>query len=190
MATTPRLSGSILLSLFTLFINAQDSKPAEDDFSVKATEVKFTEVIPTDSLPASELMKRAVQWIKDENAKYKKSSGVTTATKAECTASFPVKPKELNPAVDYTGKITMKVVIECKNSKFKYTVSDIRHISKSGRTSAGSVDNRVPECGSMTMDENVWKKLKGEALHNAATVVSDLKVGMAVMPEDSVKDEW
>lgn len=162
----------------------------EEEFAAKKSETKLTEIVSTDSLPASELLKRAVNWIKKENPDYKKSSGATTSSKAECTASFPVKPKELNPEVDYTGKITMKVVIECKDSRYRYTISDIRHQSKSGRTSAGSIDNKVPECGSMVMTDLVWKKLKGQALHNAATIVSDLKDGMSAGIVEVNQEEW
>jgi hypothetical protein len=161
-----------------------------DEFAKKKPETKLTEVIPTDSMAAAELLKRAVNWIKVESPKYKKLSGTTTSSKAECTASFPVKPKELNPEVDYTGKITMKVVIECKDSKYRYTVSDIKHLSKNGRTTAGSIDNEVPECGSMAMHDLVWKKLKGEALTDAAQVVLDLKAGMSQIATDTNKDEW
>jgi hypothetical protein len=191
MINTP---ASFALSVFFLLSQAvsyaQTEKAADDEFAQKKTETKLTEVVVTDSLPASELLKRAVNWIKMENPKYKKTSGTTTAAKAECIASFPVKPKELNPGVDYSGKITMKVVIECKDSKYRYIVSDIKHISKNGLATAGSIDNKVPECGSMSMDENCWKKLRGEALKNAALVVSDLKDGMFIVSSQAAKEEW
>lgn len=183
---------TLLFSFLSISVFAQDKKPAEkevDEFANKKHETKLTEIITTDSIPSSELLKRAVAWIKVESLKYKKSSGTTTGGKAECSASFPVKPKELNPEVDYTGKITMKVVIECKDSKYKYTVSDIKHTSKSGYTTAGSIDNKVPECGSQIMHDVVWKKLKGEALRGAAQVVVDLKEGMT-KASDEAKDEW
>jgi hypothetical protein len=179
--------------LFMFFLSPAVSvaqKGGEDEFAQKKTETKLTEVITTDSLPATELLKRAVSWIKEENPKYKKSSGTTTTGKAECLASFPVKPKELNPGVDYSGKITMKVIIECKDSKYRYIVSDIRHVSRNGVATAGSIDNQVPECGSMSMDENCWKKLRTEALKNAALVVSDLKNGMLINAAEGVKEEW
>src|ERR1051325_5267288 len=86
---------------------AKTGEPAaqEDEFAKKKVETKLTEVIPTDSLPASELVKRAVAWMKAESDKYKKTGETTTGSKVECIASFPVKPKELNPEVNYTGKI-------------------------------------------------------------------------------------
>ncbi|MBA2612639.1 MAG: hypothetical protein H0U95_11745 [Bacteroidetes bacterium] len=165
------------------------TKP-EDDAPKKKNETKITEVVTTDSLPASELLQRAVNWVKLENNIYGKTSGVTTGAKAECNATFPVKPKELNPEVDYTGKISMKITIECKDNKYKYTVSMIKHISTSGKTTAGSIDNKVPECGSMAMGDIVWKKLKGEAMKDAARVIEDLKEGMKVGSADSGKEEW
>lgn len=156
----------------------------------KKDETKITEVITTDSVPASELVKRAVNWVKVEVPKYTKSSGVTTGSKAECSVAFSVKPKELNPQCDYTGKIEMKVLVECKDSKYKYTIFAIKHTSKSGKTSAGSIDNIVPECGSMTMPDLTWKKLKGEAFKYAGIVVEDLKEGMKKLSTDTGKEEW
>ncbi|PBQ33491.1 hypothetical protein CNR22_17480 [Sphingobacteriaceae bacterium] len=187
---------NILIAAFIFissFAFAQTPEPAkqEDEFANKKVETKITEVIPTDSLAGGELVKRAVAWIKVESLKYKKSAGTTTGTKVECVASFPVKPKELNPQVDYTGKVTMKVVIECKDSKYRYTISDIKHISKSGNVNGGSVDNVVPDCGSMGMNDIIWKRLKGEMMRGAGLVASDLKVGMSVIATDKkAEDEW
>ena len=171
------------------FSGFSQEKPAEDAPKMK-NETKISEVVPTDSLPASELLQRAVNWVKVESNRYGKTSGVTTGSKAECTATFPVKPKELNPEVDYTGKISMKVTIECKDNKYKYTVSQIKHISANGKTTAGSIDNKVPECGSMAMGDIVWKKLKGIALKGAGTVVEDIKEGMLKSSTDTGKEEW
>jgi hypothetical protein len=193
-----------MLRLFTLYIllllnprvwsqnsgSATAAAKADDEFGAKKNETKIMEVITTDSVPSSELLQRAVNWIKVESPKYKKASGTTSSSKAECTASFPVKPKQLNPEVEYTGKITMKVVIECKDSRYRYSITDIRHISKNGRTSGGSIDNLVPECGSNAMNDMVWKKLKGEAMRGAGLVVQDLKEGMQKASTEAPSDEW
>jgi hypothetical protein len=163
----------------------------EEDALKKVTETKLSEVITIpDSLPASELLKRAVNWVKVESNKYIKASGATTGSKVECSITFFTKPKELNPEVDYTGKITMKVSIECKDSKYRYTINQIRHVSKSGQTSGGSIDNTIPECGSMNMGDLVWKKLKGEAVKDANLVLTDLKAGMEKSSTDVPADEW
>jgi hypothetical protein len=162
----------------------------DDEFPKKVVETKLSEIVATDSLPTSELVQRAVNWVKVENLKYIKTSGASSGSKAECVASFPVKPKELNPQTDYTGKILMKVVIECKDSKYKYTVSQIKYISKSGKVTGGSIDNVVPECGSMELGDITWKKLKGEAIKGANMVVTDLKAAMTKPSTETATDEW
>jgi len=162
----------------------------QDEFAKKKQETKFTEIVTTDSIPASELLKRAVNWIKSEKPAYVISGGTSTSGKAECTVSFLIKPKELNPQVDYTGKITMKVVIECKDSKYRYTVSDIRHISKSGKTTGGSIDVSYPECGSQIMPDILWKKIKGEALRDAAVIVAAIKEAMKIESAAGSGEDW
>lgn len=190
--TRPALLFAIMFSAGHLLAQTSPAASAakEDEFARKKPETKMIEVIQTDSLPAEALMKRAVHWIKEEPFTYRKTAGTTTGNKAECIAMFPVKPKELNPQVDYTGKITMKVLIECKNSRYRFTISDIRHESKNGQTTAGSIDNVVPECGSVAMHDQIWRRLKAEALHNAATVITDLKKAMEYDPVETNEDDW
>jgi len=152
-------------------------------------ETKFTETVNTDSVSGGELLKRAVNWVKLDVPKYDKLNGVTTSAKAECIATFTVIPKELNPPCDYTGTVTMKVVIECKDRKYRYTISGIKHTSKSGKTTGGSIDNVVPECGSMIMTDLQWKKIKGEAGKCVNFVINDIKEAM-VLDSKGYGDEW
>ncbi len=180
---------SAVLCLSVAYGQTTTAQP-EDEFAKKKTETKITEVVTTDSLPGSELVRRAANWFKVESKKYIKTSGASGASKAECVVSFPVKPKELNPPVDYTGKVTMKLVIDCKDSKYRFTISDIRHVSKSGRTDGGSVDNAFPDCGSQIMSDLIWKKLRGECIADAYMVVPDIKDGMKKDSKEAAKDDW
>lgn len=152
-------------------------------------EKKFQEVIATDSVSAANLMKRAVNWVKADSKRFTKANGVATGTKAECVAKFRIRAKELNPVADFTGVIEMHVSIECKDNKYRYTISRIKHISTNGKASGGAIENIVPECGSMIMPDVTWKKIKGEAFKDADMVISELKEGMTKIPTDT-KDEW
>lgn len=161
--------------------SSQEGKTGDDK--------RFQEVVFTDSVPAAALAKRAVNWVKVESSRFKKSMGVATGTKAECLATFKIKAKELNPQPDFTGTITMHVTIECKDNKYRYSITKMKHTSANGKASGGDIDNIIPDCGSMTMPDKVWKQIKGEAFRCASMVISEVKVGMAKIGEDS-KDEW
>ncbi len=187
-----KIKQAYLLFCFLLFstLSIAQTGNLDEEFKSKNNEVKLTEVVPMDSIMGSELSKRAAIYMKHETAKYKKVAGGATNGKYDCTVSFLIKSKELNPRIDITGKITMKVVIECKDNKFRYIVSEITHISKTGSTNGGRIDNIVPDCGSASMDDVTWKKVKGEAMRDAAMVVSDIKEVMQKNSADAAAENW
>jgi hypothetical protein len=84
----------------------------------------------------------------------------------------------------------MRVIIECKDNKYKYTVDHIKHVSTSGKTSLGSIDNIIPECGSMIMPDLTQKKLKGEALKYAGSIASEIKLSMKKSSDEVEKGDW
>ena len=175
----------LLISSF--FVSGQEAAAAKDEN--KDGDKQFQEVVLTDSVPAAGLAKRAVNWVKVESPRFKKSNGVATGSKAECIATFKIRAKELNPQPDFTGTITMHVSIDCKDNKYRYTINKIKHTSTNGKASGGDINNIVPECGSMTMPDIIWKKIKGEAFKDASMIISELKEGMAKSTADT-KDEW
>ena len=179
--------------LFVLFITLSSASMVAQTGNESTKAYKIQEVLDMDSAAVSELVKRAINFVKAETKEYKKSSGVTTGSKVECNCEFQIKPKELNPKPDWTGKVVMKVKIECKPNKVRYTVFDVKHISQNGRVNGGDLNNIVPECGSWTMPDRIWKKVKSKAVKCAEKVVEDLKV--YVYAESSLyakqaEDEW
>ena len=135
----------------SLFVTAQEEKSELDK--------QFSEIVPTDSVAAANLVKRAVNWVKAESPRFKKSMGVSTGSKAECLATFKIKAKELNPIPDFTGIITMHVTIECKDNKYRYSITKLKHIAANGKASGGDINNLISECGSMTMPDLCWKNI-------------------------------
>lgn len=152
--------------------------------------------IPVDTNPpkgmaVSEILKRAVNFVKIESKKYTKGNGVTTGSKAECVVTFTYKPKELNPVADVQGTITMHVSIDAKEGKYRYTVSKINHNAKNSEYTGGDVYAEVPKCGSMKMPPDVWKRIKSEALKQSTVLVADLKEAMQISSTKPVAtDEW
>lgn len=146
---------------------------------------------PPKGMNVSEILKRAVNFAKIESSKYTKGNAVTTGSKAEFVATFNFKPKELNPTADVQGTITMHLSIEAKEGKYRYSISKINHNSKNPDYRGGDVYNEVPECGSMKMPPDIWKRIRSEAFKQSAVLASDLKEAMKKSSSTPLNsDEW
>jgi len=152
--------------------------------------------IPADTtgpkpMAQAEILKRAINFAKIESPKYVKGTPITTAGKAEFTANFKYKPKELNPQADVEGSFTMHVSIDAKPGKYRYTISKINHVAKNAEYSGGDVYSEVPACGSFKLPNSIWKQMKSEAIKQAMTIVAELKEAMTVSSDKQVdKEEW
>lgn len=113
MRNQPKYFTLIITFLLILNFSFAQTGNLDEEFKTKSPETKLTEVIAMDSIKGSELSKRAGIWLKKESLKYKKSTGSSTNGKIDCEITFLVKPKELNPRIDVTSKISMKVVVDC-----------------------------------------------------------------------------
>ncbi|MBI3520144.1 MAG: hypothetical protein HY062_12430 [Bacteroidetes bacterium] len=146
---------------------------------------------PPKGMAASEILKRAVNFVKIESKKYTKGSGVTTGSKAECVVTFVYKPKELNPTADVQGTITMHLSVDAKEGKYRYTISKINHNAKNAEFSGGDVYSEVPKCGSMKLPNDLWKRIRSEAFKQSAVLAADLKEAMKISSTTPVNsDEW
>lgn len=152
---------------------------------------EIVDTLPPPPASVAEILKRAVNFVKIESTKYTKANGVTTGSKAEFTASFLYKPKELNPQADVQGSFTMHVSVEAKEGKYRYTISKITHVAKNGEFSGGDVYNDVPKCGTMKLPIDQWKRMRSEALKNATLIATDLKAFMKKSSSEPIgADEW
>ena len=170
---------SLILTWITFSAKAQNN---EEGFTI-------TEIIIKDSVPAKELLNRATYWAQKKHPKYDKQNAVGGSARVELDAEFKIKPKELNPPFDYTGKIVMHVKVEVKDGKYKYTINKIKHIADNRKNSGGDITKDIPECGSISLPEMTWRKIKGEAIHNAHMLADDLKDAMST-PYKASSDEW
>jgi hypothetical protein len=152
--------------------------------------------IPADTtgpkpMAQAEILKRAINFAKIESSKYVKGTPITTGGKAEFTANFKYKSKELNPQADVEGLFTMHVSIDAKPGKYRYTISKINHVAKNAEYSGGDVYSEVPACGSFKLPNNLWKQMKSEAIKQAMTIVAELKEAMKVPSDKQIdKEEW
>ncbi len=139
--------------------------------------------------PISEITKRAQNWYKTKHAKYKKTGGGAAGSNITCTAVFPYKQKILNPENAVDGQITMDVIVEAKEGKYRYTIKNIKHKANKEGMSGGDIYLQVPEAGSMKITEQTWKHIRSAAYANIAIVQDELKAKMKE-DGDKKKDEW
>ncbi len=139
--------------------------------------------------PVAELTKRADHWTKSKNKQYKKDNVAGSGSTISCTAIFIYKPKVLNPTCDVEGEISMEMIIECKEGKYRYTIKNIKHKSRNQNVNGGDIYNDVAECGSMALNDLAWKQIKSAAFVNASFLAQDLKTKMSA-PVEHKKDEW
>lgn len=162
----------------------------------KKVEEPVYEEMPADTgsgmmpAPVSEIAKRAVNWTETKNKKFQKTSVSNSGSNISCIAVFPYKPKELNPVNDVEGEISMEVLIECKEGKYRYTIHKLSHKAKKGVSSGGDVYNEVPACGSMNLNSITWKQIRSAALANANVVAQELKAKMTEPGEKPKKNDW
>ena len=139
--------------------------------------------------PKAEVLKRAQNWYTLKNDKIKKTNGTNSGEKVSCNLSFPFKQKVLNPEDEVDGTISMDLIIEAKEGKYRYTIKNIKHQAAKAGMSGGDVYAVVPECGSMRVSDKTWKLIKKEAFINAQRVAEDLKEKMN-REVDSKKEDW
>lgn len=193
-----------LTLLFTTSMIAQEAKKDEKkiqevinlDADPKPQVALADGSIPLDTSGAkpmdqSEILKRAINFVKLETTKYSKGNGVTTASKAEFLATFKYKPKELNPQADVEGSFSMHVSIEAKQGKYRYSISKINHVARNADFSGGDIYSEVPKCGSMKLPSAMWKLMRSEAIKQAMVIAGEIKDAMKVPSNAKVdKDEW
>lgn len=139
--------------------------------------------------PLAEIVKRAQAWYNLKNLKFEKTNGTNTGSNMNCTLTFTFKQKVLNPENDVDGKISMSLTIEAKEGKYRYIIKDIKHKANKPGMNGGDVYAKVPECGSMKLNDITWKHIKSESLAFAKIVSDDVKTKMKE-ELDTNKDEW
>ena len=94
------------------------------------TEEVMDTLSPTVPASVAEMTARATAWLNSKNKKFTKEEAYTSGGKVGCKVKYPYKPKALNPTSDIEGEITMKVTIDFKEGKYRYTIDNIKYNSQ------------------------------------------------------------
>lgn len=139
--------------------------------------------------PQAEILKRAQNWYTLKTKKFIKAGGTNSGKSVSCNATFVFKQKNLNPENDVDGKITMDILVEAKEGKYRYTVKNIKHVAIKKGMSGGDIYLEVPEAGSMAITDRTWKHIRSESFAYAKILTDDLKTVMK-QEGNSDKEEW
>ena len=139
--------------------------------------------------PIAEVLKRSQHWYKLKNKVFHKAHGTNSGNSVSCNVSFPYKEKVFNPQYNLDGKITMDILIEAKDGKYRYTIKNIKHMADKSENSGEDIFLLIPKCGSGRVEAKQWVKIKAEALADASKLADDLKA-MMKKDLDTKKDDW
>jgi hypothetical protein len=154
------------------------------------------EAVATDTavggmVPASvqELKKRGTAWMAKKNKHFKKLDATGGGDFVECTVSWMYHTKALNPQAPVDGTITMTLIIDCREGKYRYTISNIKHNATNVNFSGGDCYEEIPACGTMKLPTPEWKKIRSFAMQKANQIAFNLKEFMREAVKDK-KNDW
>lgn len=140
--------------------------------------ITYSGVIQVDSTTADELYSRAVLWytqtFKSAKAAIELSDRATGVIVSAPDANFPAYFVRKNGNKVEDGWITFSLKIQCKDGRFKYTLSDLVHTSLVN-CSAGPLEVKPRICPK----ENTWSTIRAEANTSATALIQSLSKSMA-----------
>jgi len=175
----------ILLTIVSMSLSAQDYP---EHFT-------YTGVVKVDSASATILYSRAKRFVAET---YKSGKTVTDLDDATTTTII------LKPLMDsYSSSVSMSAIssscsasvkytftIECKDGRYKYTLSDFHHVIDIGQCGAGGdLTSEKPACGYFLLFKKTWAKIKASADAEAKALIEALNKAMN-SSSTGAKSDW
>lgn len=158
-----------------------DSKTVSLPIDPSTGEVNYTEVVKADSLSADQLYGNAKFFV--ANA-FKSAKDVTqlqddNAKSVVCKGNFT--GYRGNGFIDFT------LSIQCKDGRYKYSISNLVHRTiYRNQYAGGNLANEKPDCGTFYMPKKYWNNLKSYADATVQALIFDLKKKMS----DKISSDW
>ena len=171
----------ILLSL--LFFNIQAQNFPIDEGTKKITYIKTIDVAP---LTPSEIYDAAKDWGEKEGLTIVSDE---TNKKIVFNGTFKVLYRPAKASTNEEGDVSYKLHIGVKNGKYRYILVDLKHKGPSGE--GGKLEEPKPECGTTSITNNSWVKIKLATHRHASNLIEKLEVAMKVVQNNPTKsDDW
>ncbi len=138
----------------------------------------LTEVVNVDSISAQSLYSRTKLFIAENFKSAKTVIQLDDAENKTLVVKGGVMPYIRNAFAGRTYGISMFTLkIQCKDNKFKYTLSDIYHEKVShDEYSGGSFENDKPACGTAFLNNKAWHKIKDNSIEQIKNLIVLMKV--------------
>lgn len=86
--------------------------------------------------------------------------------------------------VDFT------ISVFVKEGRYKYTITDLEHVSNQSGYSGGALEDDKPDCGGMRMVKKGWVQVKEQTSEKVPLIIADLKATMAGSGNSEPDDDW
>jgi hypothetical protein len=186
---------SLLITLSALGQSDEDrfrSQEAEKDLAKKKSEqsvsfpidsstgkFSFVEVVKVDSVDAGTLYSRAKLFIANAFV----SAQDVTQLADENTKTVVCKG---NMTAAVGGVVRFTLTIQCKDGRYRFSLTDFYHSFESKNMSGGNLENEKPACGGFNMIRSQWAKIKNRFHDDASTLITAMKTSL----QSTKTSEW
>ncbi|HEY8688273.1 MAG TPA: DUF4468 domain-containing protein [Chitinophagaceae bacterium] len=149
-----------------------------------------TEVVNVDSISVQTLYSRTKLFIAENFKSAKTVIQLDDPETKTLVVKGGVTPYIKNAFAGRTYGISMFTLkIQCKDNKYKYTLSDIYHEKVStDEYSGGSFENDKPACGTAFLNNKAWHKIKDNSIEKINNLIALMKV--QVSSKNIKKDDF
>lgn len=79
------------------------------------------------------------------------------------------------------------LTIECKDGKYRYTLTGFEHFDPLGKFSGGPLELEKPVCGTFYFPKKKWREMKNDIYNDANELLSEIRKNMKKSP---LSDNW
>jgi hypothetical protein len=166
---------AIILFAFKSF-SQSPAFPIDND----TKKITYTEVVELGKgVKKAVIQTRAKNWVakKEFLAKTKQAEG-TYSFKGKYTLHYPSATTGKNER----GAVEFICTLYLKDGRYKYVLSNFKHVGESGRGSGGALEGEAPECGKFVLPMGSWTKIKNEVYALTPGLVTEMKQVLAGAP--------